>query len=116
MSDLVNKKCVPCEGEISPLTLDEANKFLESTEGWEIDPSTKVISKSWVVKNFVAGVDFIKKIADIAEDDNHHPDISLRGYRNVTVDLTTHAIGGLSENDFILAAKINKIPVDLKNA
>ena len=77
--------------------------------------SGKMISKSFIVKNFMTAIDFINKVAAAAEADNHHPDIHLAGYRNLKIDLSTHAVGGLSENDFILAAKIDKLPVELKS-
>jgi 4a-hydroxytetrahydrobiopterin dehydratase len=62
----------------------------------------------------MAGIDFFNKVAEVAEEDGHHPDLHIAGYRNVAVELWTHAIGGLSENDFILAAKIDRLPVALK--
>ena len=64
--------------------------------------------------NFMAGVEFFNKVAALAEEEGHHPDLHLEGYRQVAVELWTHAIGGLSENDFILAAKINQIPIQIK--
>jgi 4a-hydroxytetrahydrobiopterin dehydratase len=63
----------------------------------------------------MAGMHFFNKVAEIAEEDGHHPDLHIEGYRNVSIELWTHAIGGLSENDFILAAKIDEVPVDLKS-
>ena len=67
------------------------------------------------MKNFTAAVRLINKIAEIAESENHHPDIHLTGYRKLRIELTTHALGGLTENDFIVAAKINVLPLELKN-
>ena len=72
------------------------------------------ITRSWTVKNFMAGLAFFDRVAQLAEDEGHHPDLHLVGYRNVTIDIWTHAIGGLSLNDFILAAKIDRLPIDEK--
>lgn len=116
MSDmpLEEKKCQPCEGIGSPMSADEAAAHLQKVEGWAFGDSGNTIERTFITKNFVAAVNFIQKISETAEADDHHPDIHLTGYRNLTVELTTHAIGGLSENDFILAAKINQLPVELK--
>ena len=111
---LTSKKCRPCEGIGKPLTSDEANVFLKQTPGWQVSADGKMISREWITKNFMTAVDFINKIAQVAESENHHPDIHLAGYRRLRVDLSTHALGGLSENDFIVAAKINVLPVELK--
>jgi len=110
---LTGKKCVPCEGGVEPYTLDESKAQLELLDGWELTHDAQRIRKEWTVKNFMAGLDFFNKVAAIAEDDGHHPDLHIAGYRNVAIELWTHAIGGLSENDFILAAKIDQVPVEL---
>jgi 4a-hydroxytetrahydrobiopterin dehydratase len=81
---------------------------------WQISADGKTISREYVTKNFVAAVDLIDLIAEVAEYEGHHPDIHLTGYRKLRVDLSTHAIGGLSGNDFIMAARINELPVQLK--
>lgn len=78
--------------------------------------SSRSIEKEWVMKDFVAAIQFIRSIAKIAEAEGHHPDLHLTGYRNLKIELSTHAIGGLSENDFILAAKIEKLPKKLKSS
>jgi len=117
MSDqapLAQKKCQPCEGIGSPMTPNQAASQLASVEGWKIDIDGKGIFREYTTKNFLAAVDFIQKVAQIAEAEDHHPDIHLTGYRNLRIDLSTHAIGGLSENDFIVAAKVNEIPIKLK--
>ncbi len=113
-NQLAEKKCVPCEGGIDPCPLPQANQQLANLPGWRITHDGKRIRKDWVVKNFMVGLGFFEKVAKIAEDDGHHPDLHLEGYRNVWIELWTHAIGGLSENDFILAAKIDKIPIEIK--
>jgi 4a-hydroxytetrahydrobiopterin dehydratase len=111
---LTGKRCVPCEGGVPKLTRDEAEALLKSVEGWHLTADAERIRKEWRVKNFMEGVRFFNKVAELAEDEGHHPDLHLSGYRNVAIEIWTHAIGGLSENDFILAAKIDRIPVEAK--
>jgi 4a-hydroxytetrahydrobiopterin dehydratase len=113
---LVQKKCAPCEGEVAALEHDEAEAQLEKLTGWQMSHGGERIRKDWTVKNFTAGIDFFQRVAQLAEDEGHHPDLHLEGYRNVWIEIWTHAIGGLSENDFILAAKIDMLPVKLKPA
>ena len=114
--DFFQKVCMPCEGMSAPLAQEEALKALLQVPGWKISDDKKAIQRDFVLKNFLAAIRFINFIAQTAEKENHHPDIHLTGYRKLRVDLSTHAIGGLSENDFILAAKINQLPVELKAA
>ena len=111
---LVHKKCAPCEGGIPPLSRAEAEDQVRQVEGWSLVHDGQRIRRNWTVRNFMAGVEFFNKVAALAEEEGHHPDLHLEGYRQVAVELWTHAIGGLSENDFILAAKINQIPIQLK--
>jgi 4a-hydroxytetrahydrobiopterin dehydratase len=111
---LIQKKCVPCEGGVPKYSLEESRAQLATLEGWQLTHDGQRIRKNWVVKNFMAGIDFFNRVAQAAEGEGHHPDLHLEGYRNVGVELYTHAIGGLSENDFILAAKIDKLPITLK--
>jgi 4a-hydroxytetrahydrobiopterin dehydratase len=114
--ELAGKKCVPCEGGVAALTRAEAEAQLGKLSGWALSSDGKRIRKEWVVKNFLAGMDFFERVARLAEDEGHHPDLHLEGYRNVRIEIWTHAIGGLSENDFILAAKIERLPIKLKSA
>jgi 4a-hydroxytetrahydrobiopterin dehydratase len=108
-SDLKQKKCVPCEGGVKPLMPDEYGAFLrEELDGWR-DREEKYIEKDFVFKNFKDALGFVNKVGVLAEEEAHHPDIFLHNWRKVKITLTTHAIGGLSENDFILAAKIDEI-------
>ncbi|TWT46715.1 4a-hydroxytetrahydrobiopterin dehydratase [Botrimarina hoheduenensis] len=111
---LVQKKCVPCEGGVDPCPLDQAQHLLKQLPGWRLTHEGQRIRKDWVVKNFMSGMAFFNRCAEVAEEDGHHPDLHLEGYRHVAVELWTHAIGGLSENDFIVAAKIDQLPIDLK--
>ena len=88
---------------------------MQKLVGWHLAKDGRRIRKEWVVKNFMKGMEFFGRVAKLAEDEGHHPDIHLEGYRNVAIELWTHAIGGLSENDFILAAKIDELPIVLKS-
>ncbi|MFO0969998.1 MAG: 4a-hydroxytetrahydrobiopterin dehydratase [Gemmataceae bacterium] len=112
--DLRSKHCTPCEGGVPPLSDEQVRELLPSVPGWRLGDDGKSLRRQWRVQNFTAALDFFNKIAAVAEKEDHHPDLHLTGYRNVAIDLSTHAIGGLSGNDFILAAKINEIPVALK--
>jgi 4a-hydroxytetrahydrobiopterin dehydratase len=112
-TQLRGKKCLPCEGGVDPYTPEQAREQLAALEGWRITHDGKRIRKDWKVKNFMAGMRFFSDAARVAEEDGHHPDLHIEGYRNVSVELWTHAINGLSENDFILAAKIDALPIEL---
>ena len=112
-TDLVSKKCAPCEGGVAALAPAEAQRFLAQVPGWTLAADGKSIRHEWRVKDFATALDFFQRVGAIAESEDHHPDLHLTGYRNVAIELSTHAIGGLSENDFILAAKINQLPVAL---
>ena len=116
VDQLLQKKCLPCEGGVEPYSLEESQQQLELLDGWLLTDDHQRIRKEWTVTNFMAGMDFFNRVAEVAEDDGHHPDLHIAGYRNVAIELWTHAIGGLSENDFILAAKIDQLPIDLQNA
>ncbi len=106
--------CRPCEGGVAPLSRAEAETYLGLLDHWTLAPNTGEISKQFVMKNFMAAVDCINAIARVAEAENHHPDLHLTGYRTLTIRLSTHAIKGLSQNDVILAAKIDALPKALK--
>ena len=114
-AELIGKKCKPCEGGVEPCTLPHAEKQLEQLDGWYLTNDGQRIRKDWTAKHFMAAMGFFNEVAKVAEDDGHHPDLHVVGYRNVSIELWTHAIGGLSENDFILAAKIDQIPIELKS-
>ncbi len=115
VEQLTQKKCLPCEGGVPKYTPAEAGRQLTKLEGWRLTHDGERIRKDWVVKNFMAGIGFFQRVAEVAEADGHHPDLHLEGYRNVWIELYTHAIGGLSENDFILAAKIDQLPMERKS-
>ena len=108
MSKLLSKECVPCEGNVPPLGEKEIRKYLPEVPGWIISNSNKEISQEWKFKDFKRAMRFVNAVAMLAEFEGHHPDIHI-WYNKVRLDLSTHAIKGLSVNDFILAAKINEI-------
>ena len=112
---LVKKHCVPCEGGVPVVPPDEVARLLTDLPGWKLAENGKRIRREWTVKNFLAGIDFFNRVGTLAEEEQHHPDLHLEGYRQVAIELWTHAIGGLSENDFILAAKIDRLPVETKS-
>lgn len=106
-NNLLKKKCVPCEGRgMKPMSREDAQGFLYEVPGWVLDKDTKKISKEFKFRDFIGAINFVERVADIAEMEGHHPDIHIH-YNRVLLELSTHAIGGLSENDFILAAKID---------
>jgi 4a-hydroxytetrahydrobiopterin dehydratase len=111
---LTRKKCAPCEGGVPALTETDVDELIKATPAWHVVRDGQRIRREWKAKNFLAAIDFFNKVATLAEDEGHHPDLHLEGYRNVAVEIWTHAIGGLSENDFILAAKIDEIPFAAK--
>lgn len=115
-NELATKKCLPCEGGVDPCPIDTAREQLKNLQGWYLTHEGQRIRKDWKVKNFMAAMNFFHRVAEVAEADGHHPDLHVEGYRNVSIELWTHAIGGLSENDFILAAKIDQLPVTLHQA
>jgi 4a-hydroxytetrahydrobiopterin dehydratase len=115
-SQLVQKKCKPCEGGVDPVSPQQAAEQIKNLQGWTLSADNKKIRKEWVAKNFMAAIHFFNDVAKVAEADDHHPDLHLTGYRYVAIELSTHAIGGLSENDFILAAKIDQVPIELKQS
>jgi 4a-hydroxytetrahydrobiopterin dehydratase len=108
MTDLAQRKCVACEGGVPPLTRDEAQMLMKQLQGWTLSGDDRWISKEFKFKDFKEALAFTDAVGAIAEGDGHHPDIQL-SWGKVVVELTTHAIKGLSENDFIIAAKIDKI-------
>lgn len=104
---LTQKKCLPCEGGIQPLTLKEYTLLLQQIKGWRV--AENKLEKDFTFKNFKKALDFVNKAGKIAEQEGHHPDIYIHGWNKVRLTLYTHAIGGLSENDFIVAAKIDVV-------
>ena len=114
VEQLAKKKCVPCEGGVPKLSRSESEKLLRNLPVWKLNSDATSIRSEYAMKDFQAAIDFINKISEIANEEDHHPDLHLTGYRKLVIELNTHAIGGLSENDFILAAKIDRLPRQLK--
>lgn len=108
MSELTAKTCTPCQGGVSPMEKAEAEKYLKDVSGWELRENATKIEKTFKFKDYKQTFDFVKQVADLAETEDHHPDIFF-GYGTCRVEIQTHKIGGLHENDFILAAKINEV-------
>ena len=121
---LASRSCKPCEGGVEPLPLSAAQALLRDVPGWELvdtpaapnqggeraaQAGGTAIRRTVTCKNFLDAVSLIQRLAPIAETQDHHPDLHLTHYKRLTIELSTHAIGGLSENDFILAAKINQL-------
>ena len=105
---LSKRKCVPCEGDVPPLTDAEAEKLNQELNDWTLIDGAALLAKSFRFTDFTKTMEFVNKVAAIAEAEGHHPDMNV-SYGGVTIELMTHAIGGLSENDFIVAAKIDEI-------
>ncbi len=107
MNNLLKKKCIPCEGMgLKPFDRAKAEGYLADVPGWVLDEKGEKISKEYKFKDFIGAINFVNHVAEIAELEGHHPDIEIH-YNKVKLILWTHAIGGLSENDFIVAAKID---------
>jgi 4a-hydroxytetrahydrobiopterin dehydratase len=113
-AELTRKRCQSCEGGIPPLSADQVRNHLPAVPAWRLSADGKGIRREWRVKDFTTALDFFRRVGELAEAEDHHPDLHLTGYRNVALELSTHAVGGLTENDFILAAKIDQLPVELK--
>ena len=111
MSDLADKKCIPCEGGIPAFDIREIHKYLKKVDGWEVkEDETKnyFLIKEFKFQNFLESQNFINKVGDISEQEGHHPDIAF-GWGYARIKIFTHAIKGLHESDFVLAAKVDKI-------
>ena len=108
MSELAQKKCVACESGMPPLNRDEATVLMKQITDWRLSGDARWISKEFTFKDFAEAMLRANKIADIANEEGHHPDLQI-SWGKLVVELTTHHIKGLSENDFILAAKIDAL-------
>lgn len=106
--NLTHKTCKPCEGGVAPLQQAEAQKMLQEIPGWELSKTGDSIHRQFEFKNYYRVIAFVNAIAWIAHHENHHPDLEV-GYNRCVVRYSTHAIDGLSENDFICAAKVNAL-------
>ena len=111
MSELSDKKCIPCEGNIPAFEITEIHKYLKKVDGWDVKKNEKesyYIEKDFKFENFLQSQAFVNKVGNIAEKEGHHPDI-VYGWGYARIKIYTHAIKGLAESDFILAAKIDKV-------
>ena len=111
MNDLADKKCIPCEGGIPSFNLEEIHKYLKKVDGWDVesvDEKDYYIIKNFKFNSFLESQSFVNKVGEIAEQEGHHPDIWF-GWGYAKIKIQTHAINGLHESDFVLAAKIDRI-------
>ena len=111
MSNLHEKNCIPCRGGISPFDISEIHKYLKKVDGWDVnsnDNKSFYLIKEFKFDNFLKSQNFVNKVGNISEEEGHHPDISF-GWGYAKIKIFTHAINGLHESDFVLAAKIDKI-------
>ena len=111
MTDLADKKCIPCEGGIPSFDTNEIHKYLKKVDGWDVkadDDKIYYLIKEFKFKNFLESQNFVNKVGQIAETEGHHPDIWF-GWGYAKIKIFTHAIKGLHESDFVLAAKVDKI-------
>lgn len=106
--DLASKTCVPCRGGIPPLTQEQAAELLAKAPGWGLSENGTRLARRFEFEDFKNAIAFVNRVADVAEEQGHHPDIAIH-WNKVDLVLWTHKIGGLHENDFILAAKINRL-------
>ena len=111
MTELADKKCIPCEGGIPSFDLKEIHKYLKKIDGWDVktdDSKTYYLIKEFKFQNFLESQTFVNKVGNLAESESHHPDIWF-GWGYAKIKIFTHAINGLHESDFVLAAKIDKL-------
>lgn len=106
--DLVNKKCVPCEGGVEPMSMEEVRHYLGIVVGWQLEEKPEIV-KNYRFKDFLEALNFVNAVGAIAEAEGHHPDILLHDWHEVELRLSTHAIHGLHLNDFVLASKVDAL-------
>lgn len=110
MDDLTKKHCVPCEGGTKPFTKMQIQEYMKMTRDWELlEEEIMKIHRKFEFSDFKEALDFVNKIGRLANSEDHHPDIFIHNYKKVDITFTTHAIKGLSVNDFVMAAKINQL-------
>ena len=111
--ELSKKGCVPCEGGVPPLGADRVRELLREVPGWQVSEDGGTLSKEFRFSHFVGTMVFVNQMAALAEEEGHHPDFCVH-YNRLAIQLTTHAIRGLSENDFIMAAKLDNLASSTK--
>ena len=110
MSDLADRRCEPCEGGVAPLTRAAADEMLLRLDpAWTLDATATSLEREFTFRDFYRTMSFVNAVAQVANIEDHHPDLEV-GYSRCRIRYSTHAIGGLSENDFICAAKVDQIP------
>lgn len=110
MNNLADRKCIPCHDKSArPLSGEKVSELLKEVRGWSVVPGGQKIEKEWIVKDFVTAIKFLNEITDVAEEEGHHPDILIEKFNHMKVTFYTHNIGGLTENDFIMAAKVDRL-------
>jgi len=110
-NELHHGKCIPCEGGTNPLTPSELGQYARAVPQWNVSDDNTSIARHFKLKDFEQALKYVNAIAALATCENHHPDLYIHGWNKLTVTLSTHAIGGLSTNDFVMAAKIDHLPV-----
>lgn len=113
LPDFSKEHCSSKKGGTA-LSDSRIREYMAGISNWQLSPNKKRIRRKWIVKDFLTALDFFRRIDRIAQAEDHHPDLHVRGYRSVTVELSTHDVDGLTQNDFILAAKIERLPIELK--
>ncbi len=111
MEGLASKSCAPCRGGVAPLEADAARQLLAGAAGWRLEQNATRLERGFEFRDFVEAMKFVNRVAEVAEREGHHPDIAVH-WNKVDLTLWTHKIGGLHENDFILAAKVNRLLVE----
>ena len=106
--ELAGKTCVPCRGGIPPMTKPEAEGMLAAVPDWKLEQNGTRLTRRFEFEDFRKAMEFVNRVADVAEEEQHHPDIAIH-WNKVDLVLWTHKIGGLHENDFILAAKVDQL-------
>jgi 4a-hydroxytetrahydrobiopterin dehydratase len=105
---LKDQKCVPCEGGVEPLKRSEFEQYLAQVSGWKLTED-RLLQREFIFKNFREAMVFVNRVAELAEAEGHHPDMNIHSWNKVEMKLSTHAIGGLSVNDFVMAVKIDAL-------
>lgn len=108
MTELASRGCVPCRGDTPPLRTEEVQTMMQQVPGWTTDAEGK-LTRNMKLANFKEALALVNRIGDLAEQEGHHPDLTIHSWNQVRIELYTHSIKGLSDNDFILAAKINEL-------
>ena len=115
MEGLASKSCVPCRGGVPPLSETEAARHLAGVPAWKLEERATRLTRRFEFGDFVGAMKFVNRVAEVAEQEGHHPDIAIH-WNKVDLVLWTHKIGGLHENDFILAAKVDRLLEDARDA